>query len=652
MRNGRAIYAGIREFSAEENEVGLSAFLRDALGIEDDQFPSETYGQWQTSELSETIDGTAESQPTSLAPDLAPLVAVHVEQLPKGAYVRLRPLEAGYDPEDWKALLERYLRDNFTTLSTGEVLQVLGGRHESFKFLVDKIEPEGDGICIIDTDLEVDIVALTEDQARETYRRRLEKASRAIGTQGDSSTGGVLSIGEKVYGLVVPGAYVDYEIREWDRRDPIIITVECAVDADVSLFVSPLTARQRNRPREDQHLLSDFTTQPIKRVRIESTNVELEAAEALYVSVYAFDHHEYSDEYPQNQELPLQYKLQISANQSVDSDEDSKNTSAHGNPNDIQCGNCQQWVPQRTLVLHESFCLRNNVLCPQCRNVFQRRSSEWQNHWHCTQDSSYGNGVLIPQKGETDPDMHDPEVLVSGLTPHELVDGGRTTECHLCNKIVRLRDMKTHLRHHDLERLSKPPPRVCLNRNCGRTLDGRSVQSASTPGTDTLGLCSFCFGSLYVDTYDPEGKALRRRIERRYLSQMMTGCGKPWCQNEYCKNGRQARQPSSIPMNVTPLESMSVANILATIKPFVDAICLQSGNLNTAPFYFCTDQLGQQRRILAEMIAAEGSVASGKEYDLPWCVASVEATGGDLSKAREWLENWAPAKNEEARVLC
>lgn len=260
--------------------------------------------------------------------------------------------------------------------------------------------------------------------------------------------------------------------------------------------------------------------------------------------------------------------------------------------------------------------------------------------------------LVVPQKGETDPDMHDPEVLVSGLTPHELVDGGRTTECHLCNKIVRLRDMKTHLRHHDLERLSKPPPRVCLNRNCGRTLDGRSVQSASTPGIDTLGLCSFCFGSLYVDTYDPEGKALRRRIERRYLSQMMTGCGKPWCQNEYCKNGRRARQPSSIPMNVTPLESMSVANILATIKPVVDAICLQSGNLNTAPFYFCTDQLGQQRRILAEMIAAEGSVASGKEYDLPWCVASVEATGGDLIKAREWLENWAPTKNEEARVLC
>ncbi|GAB1209561.1 hypothetical protein APSETT445_008342, partial [Aspergillus pseudonomiae] len=371
-KNGRAIYAGIREFSAEDNEVGLSVFLRDALGIEDNQFPSETSRYWQTSEPSEAIDATTEPLPASLAPELAPIVTVHVEQLPKGTYVRLRPLEAGYDPEDWKALLERYLRNNFTTLSTGEVLQVSGGRHESFRFLVDKIEPDGDGICIIDTDLEVDIVALTEDQARETYQRRLEKASRAIGTQGDSSTGGVLSIGEKVNGLVVPGTYVDYEIREWDRGEPIVITVESADDADVFLFISPLTARQRNRPREDQHLLGDFTTQPIKCIQIESTNVELETAEALYVSVYAFGNFEYSEEHSQKQELPLQYKLQISTSHSVGSDGDSKETLAHGNPNEIQCGNCQQWVPQQTLVLHESFCLRNNVLCPQCHNVFQK----------------------------------------------------------------------------------------------------------------------------------------------------------------------------------------------------------------------------------------------------------------------------------------
>ncbi|KAI9872437.1 MAG: hypothetical protein M1823_008170, partial [Watsoniomyces obsoletus] len=81
-------------------------------------------------------------------------VTIHAKQLPKGTYVRLRPLEAGYDPEDWKALLERHLRDNFTTLTLNEVLDVSASRHEHFRFLVDKLEPEVDGICVVDTDLE------------------------------------------------------------------------------------------------------------------------------------------------------------------------------------------------------------------------------------------------------------------------------------------------------------------------------------------------------------------------------------------------------------------------------------------------------------------------------------------------------------------
>lgn len=659
--NNRVIYAGIREFSATDNEVCLSGVLRDALGI-DDARPAEA-------------DDATGPPPT---------VTVHAQQLPKGTYVRLRPLEAGYDPEDWKALLERHLRDNYTTLTTGEVLDVSGGREESFRFLVDKVEPEGDGICVVDTDLEVDIVALTEEQARETLRKRLEKASRAPGTMTGSSIGGVLSVGEEVAGQVVPGEYVDYEVQKWVRDGPVSVEVEGVEDAEVYLFVSPLSARQRSRPRDDEHVFGEFSSRASKRISIRPTNVELEGAEALYIAVHAPSA---SDDTTESTS-PVRYTLRVGT---ASDEEQTTETGETHDPEDVQCKNCLQWVPQRTLMLHENFCLRNNVVCTQCHNVFQKRSPEWQNHWHCPHDSSYGNDdasrqrhdtvfhtqrscpacgvstnglpqlarhrttdcpskpilcqfchLVVPQKSETDPDLHDPEVLVSGLTPHELVDGGRTTECHLCNKIIRLRDMKTHLRHHDLERLSRPTPRVCLNQNCGRTLDGRGAQSVVSPGTDTLGLCSICFGPLYVDTYDPEGKALRRRIERRYLSQMMTGCGKPWCQNEYCKNGRVARGGA----DAAP--SASAANILASIRPLVSAVIIHGDVPNSAPFYFCADQAGQQRRVLAEMIAAEDAAAGGKSYDLPWCVAAVEATGGDISKAREWLENWAPAKGEGA----
>ncbi|KAF7116564.1 hypothetical protein CNMCM5793_005045 [Aspergillus hiratsukae] len=693
-KNDRAIYAGIREFSAEEQEVGLSAFLRRALDIGDELF------QLQTGEhVTETAQSTDLSNGGESESHSAPTVTVHAKQLPKGTYVRLRPLEAGYDPEDWKALLERHLRDNFTTLTTGELLSVSGNRNELFRFLVDRVEPEGDGICVVDTDLEVDIVPLTEDQARETLQRRLEKASRAPGTKGGSSIGGVLAVGETVTGQVIPGEYVDYELGKWDREEMIEVELEGIDDAVVYLFASPFSARQRNRPRLDEHVFADFSSQTSKKLRIRPTNVELDGAEALYLSVHAYAQSEAGDGMGSSQTLPLRYSIRVvqssSAVQEVEQTGDQSDTHE---PGDVQCKNCHQWVPQRTLVLHENFCLRNNVLCPQCGNVFQKRSPEWENHWHCPHDSFHGNDVsskhrhdsifhtrrscpgcgfeadslpslaqhrttvcpekpilcqfchlVVPQRGETDPDMLDPEVLLSGLTPHELVDGGRTTECHLCNKIIRLRDMKTHLRHHDLERLSRPAPRICLNQNCGRTLDARVVQSTITPGTDTLGLCSICFGPLYVDTYDPEGKALRRRIERRYLSQLMTGCGKPWCQNEYCKTGKQHRLSSTTGDGGST--SMSAAQILALVRPLIDAVNLRRDAPNTAPFYFCTDQVGQQRRILAEMLAAEGTMSGGKTYDLPWCVAAVEATAGNLDKAREWLTNWAPAKDEDKRSI-
>lgn len=688
-QNGRVVFAGIREFSAGENEIGLSALLREALGIDDSQFlPSVDYNGGDDGQQTappdvmdlETPAGRSMSTKVMESHDF-PSVTVHAKQLPKGTYVRLRPLEAGYDPEDWKSLLERYLRENFTTLTVGELLSVPGVRDQHFRFLVDKVQPEGDGICVVDTDLEVDIEALTEDQARETLRRRLEKASRPPSSAEGSSIGGTIAVGDTVTGQVIPGEYVDYDLPKWNSGDAIDIELEVGDDGDADLLVSPLLPRQRSRPREDEYVLGDFSSGCLKRIRLQPTNVELEHAEALYISVHPFSK---SDD----QNSPLRYSLRVLTRAPNETGLDANNEPHSDDPDDVQCKNCLQWVPQRTLFLHENFCLRNNVLCSQCGSVFQKRSPEWENHWHCPHDSYYGNDALskvkhdsvfhkkysclncafdieglpglaqhrttvcpakpilcqfchlvVPQQGESDPDIHDPEVLLSGLTPHEVVDGGRTTECHLCNKIIRLRDMKTHLRHHDLERLSRPAPRICLNQNCGRTIDSR--------GNDSLGLCSICFGPLYVDTYDPEGKSLRRRIERRYLSQMITGCGKPWCQNEYCKTGKQTKQSTS---NIQPA-TMSAADILNVVRPLIDGVKLQPGaGRNTAPFYFCTDQASQQRRTLAEMITAEGVVSEGRAYDLEWCVAAVEAAGGDLDKAKEWLSNWAPAKGESVNL--
>ena len=350
----------------------------------------------------------------------------------------------------------------------------------------------------------------------------------------------------------------------------------------------------------------------------------------------------------------------------------------HGSDEE-QCKNCHQWVPKRTMMLHENFCLRNNVLCPHCDNVFQKKSQEWAEHWHCKYDSAYGNSpaskdkhdsifhtlrqcpncpyeasnlrdlashrtsvcpgkiilcqfchLEVPQEG--DPFDPSPEALISGLTAHELADGARTTDCHLCSKIIRLRDMKIHLKHHELEKVTKSRPEICRNFNCGRTLHGvgkngeigAGSRMGQGPGND-LGLCSICFGPLYVSMHDPEGRAMKRRIERRYLSQLITGCGKPWCKNEFCRTAK-VKAGSGTATLTTQLA-------LPLVKPLMDTIPDR-----TAMMYFCVDESSQKRRGLAEMLAAE------KAYDLEWCVAACEAESGNLDAARTWLGNWAPKR--------
>ena len=67
-QNGKIVFAGIREFSAEENEVGISPFLRESLGIVQ-----------RSSEDTTLADGAAESARNQDEEKLT----VHVQELSK-----------------------------------------------------------------------------------------------------------------------------------------------------------------------------------------------------------------------------------------------------------------------------------------------------------------------------------------------------------------------------------------------------------------------------------------------------------------------------------------------------------------------------------------------------------------------------------------
>lgn len=657
----------------------------EALGIEPDQLASPDAHDGSSPENALDIDAE---------PSTAPRIVVHAKQLPKGTYVRLRPLEAGYNPDDWKSLLERQLRESFTTLTNGAFLSVRGVKGETFRFLIDQFRPAGDGICVVDTDLEVDIEALNEEQARETMRQILASAEVSPGAPGGSSIGQELNIWKAVDGRVVPGEYVDYELPSWARSRPIEIEISGLDDEDsVDLYVSPRSSRQRALPRESEYVFGAFTFPEketgVKRITIQPTNIELDEAEALLISVHAHNHYPESSD---SKKTPRPFKLRarnITGNQ----DDGAAAAAAsqgheenHG-PDEEQCKNCHQWVPKRTMVLHENFCRRNNIVCSECGTVFQKSSQEWENHWHCPHDTAHGSSeasksrhdymyhnehqcpgcpfttnslpdvarhrttlcpakiilcrfchLEVPQEG--DPFNPSPESLVSGLSEHELADGARTTDCHLCSKIIRLRDMATHLKHHEIEKAHRPKPAICRNANCARTLHGvgrNGTVGAGTgmgqgPGND-IGLCSLCFSPLYVSLHDPEGKALKRRIERKYLSQMMTGCAKKWCRNVWCKTGR-----SNTDLDAKP---SSAGAVLPLIKPLVeDAVVRDHARegTETGGVYFCVDETNSRRRGVAELLVGEGA------WETEWCVAACEAEGANGEKAREWLINWAPMK--------
>ncbi|KAK0387527.1 hypothetical protein NLU13_3773 [Sarocladium strictum] len=655
--NRKEVYAGILEFSAPDGTVALSPLIADALGLH----PNDRPNQGNTSE---------ERHPQRITVQICPV--------PKGSYVRLRPLEAGYDADDWKALLERQLRHGYTTLTRGLTLSVHGPRNETFSFLVDKLSPDEPAICVVDTDLEVDIEALDEEQARETLRKLMSRTGTPT-IQG-SSVGGKLDVWKSVEGKVIPGTYVDYTLPSWNRSQLLTITVKTQDDADsdaVDFFVSPKSSRQRALPRQTEHVFGSFasTADGTRTIHLRPSNAELDGAESIMISVHGYASRDQSLE-EGSYAIPFSIRAQ-SADDGVP--DGLSATATQPSPDDEQCKNCMQWVPRQSLVLHQNFCLRNNVRCPRCSAVFKKGSTDFENHWHCDFDEATGGsqqskkkhddiyhtsrrcqscefstdsipdlarhrtsvcpGKLIlcrfchlevPQEG--DPFNPSPEVLLSGLTAHELADGARTTNCHLCNKIVRLRDMAAHMKHHELDKTNRDLPPTCRNINCGRTLHGvgpkGQVRYIPPAGEDTrtgLGLCATCFGPLYVSMHDPEGKALRRRIERRYLSQMMTGCGKGHCGNEWCRTGRANSGLDPKPSNAQ--------GVLPLVKPL-----LAEAIGGTSPLYFCVDEGSHRQRHAADLVAAEGV------WDQHWTIAGAEAEGGDPSKMRDWLQAWAPTR--------
>ncbi|KAF3935928.1 hypothetical protein ABW20_dc0108774 [Dactylellina cionopaga] len=653
--NGRTAYAGIREFSAEENEVVLSSFLREGLAL-----PS------------------IELQQQEYSAELGANIKVEAVDIPKGTFARLRPLDAGYE-EDWKPILESHLQKHFTTLALNNILTVPRLSHgrasgqKDFKFLIDQVKPEGsEAVCIVDTDLEVDIEPLNEEQARESLRQR------ELRKKAESSSGGQISVDGPKEGTISDDNFVRFHLKTWDHSKPLYISVP-EENVDIMLATDSI----RGWPKTDEWAWARFDGS--KPIVILPNDQNIQSAKELKISLHVYE----QGAIDTNSKRPMpsgstNFLLSITQSAQTPDEEDEDTLMSDNNPDNEICSNCKRSIPKRSMFLHQNFCLRNNVLCPHgCGQVFKKGTES--DHWHCSECKAFGTNapnrstydkhmdiahtaqrcsacdyssgslselashktttcpgklilcrfchLILPQEEDTDF-----TAAFTGLAPHEKSCGGRTTNCHICDRIVQLKNMETHLKHHELERKSKPLPRTCRNVNCSRTA------VVLGPTDNPLGLCNVCFGPLYSSKHDPTHAALSRATELRYLKQLLGGCGKAWCTNEMCKTGRAKRNP--------PLPAIPSKEATATVKPLVTTDGLLGG-YTSHPLHFCVDEETQRRKHVAEMLSyADDSEGKGG-WAVEWCTKAIEVVGdgardeADMAnRAKDWLEKFGVKRNE------
>ncbi|CAG8454258.1 9756_t:CDS:2 [Ambispora gerdemannii] len=561
------------------------------------------------------------------------IVILHKE-LPKGTWARFRPLGLEYNEiKDYRAAFEDYLRSHYVTLTVGEVLG-LRQADSIYKFIVDSLQPEN-AVRIIDTDLEVEIVpflesdgvSLSNETGNKRHQRKEYKESE-------------VSIGQIIKGTVLKDEYTYWNLKSIDRSLGVKIHVKILDGGDADLVIST-----ESKPTIEDHLWSDFSFLSEKSVCIQPTNSAYATSEELYIGIHGYGESQTNYELLiTNTDIPVTL-------QEHDDENANKVGYAH-------CRNCGSWVPERTIILHSSYCERNNIKCKVCGKIMKR--GEENSHWHCglcgqPGDSPEGkikhqeiyhkrrecscgystdslpslaahkqsdcpNKLItcrfchnLVKKGEIPTNPRD---LLEGLTGHESYCGNRTIDCVKCNQSVSIRNVPMHAKMHEIEKQGRKLPPLCRNVNCTRTVEN-----------NTLKLCSVCFGPFWSPANDPMNRKLLTRLARKYHHQLTTGCGHAWCNNQYCAIGASK-----------PLDPNTAASTLVPL--------LQESQSATSPaLYLCVDQIVTRKRMLANILynGQDGEGIPG-EYGIEFCIEAIELSNENLAEARKYLRANAPRR--------
>ena len=94
------------------------------------------------------------------------------------------------------------------------------------------------------------------------------------------------------------------------------------------------------------------------------------------------------------------------------------------------CSNCAKLIPKVRLIVHETFCIKNMMKCPQCPEIIYKNELEE----HIEEEHSHSNCLYcnIELKNEF-------------LNDHVILCGSRTDTCPYCMRNITRLEMQDHV---------------------------------------------------------------------------------------------------------------------------------------------------------------------------------------------------------------
>ncbi|KAI0513544.1 hypothetical protein KFK09_009569 [Dendrobium nobile] len=390
-----------------------------------------------------------------------PIIEVCYVSLPKGSYAKLKPESMGFsDIPNHKAVLETTLRKH-ATLSQGEVIIVNQGEL-NYKLRVLELKPAS-SVSVLETDIEVDI------EGPDSMLDEVEHQPVLL----------PLAFGKAESGRVKEGKFTYYKfsldenIHEKVASGCMNIEVKLEVDAsdgDIDIYVSrhPLVFPTQHRHEWSSNEMGS------KTLMLSSKDAHM-VADTYSIGVFGFKGW-------------ARYKISVSLKENnIPRVSRTASASSQVDVDSVKCRNCRHHISSRTILLHEAYCIRHNVICQhdgcgvvlrkeeaadhvhcvKCRKAFQ--IGEMEKHMkvfhaptHCACGVILEKEEMVQHQSTTCPlrliacrfcgDMVeagsmpvDARDRLRGLSEHESICGSRTAPCDSCGRAVMLKEMDIHV---------------------------------------------------------------------------------------------------------------------------------------------------------------------------------------------------------------